>query len=148
MNEPLTSWTLFSSIWGSKVWTFWKDHKNLNQSPTHLLSKRQIMWEIGSNFVVFLENLNKWTLPVPQIEGKSVPTGQRLILKEVTYYKIHILVYSPDFHWINFQNSHKYSSFFEIGSLCRACFQHVLNKCWIFIWILDFEKWKSDEHTY
>ena len=38
-----------------KVRTFWEGHKNLKQSPT---SKLQIMWEIVSNFVAFLENLN------------------------------------------------------------------------------------------
>ena len=45
----------------NKIQTFWKGHKNLKQSLTWFdinLSKRQIMWEIVSNFVAFLENLN------------------------------------------------------------------------------------------
>ena len=31
--------------------------------------------------------------------------------------KSYILVYSPDFHWITFQNSHNYSTFVKIGYL-------------------------------
>ena len=39
-----------------KVWTFWKGHKNLNQSPTWF--KCQIKCEIVLNFEAFLENVN------------------------------------------------------------------------------------------
>ena len=38
-----------------------------------LLSKRQIMWEIFSNFVAFLENLN--FNPISTMGGRIMPTN-------------------------------------------------------------------------